>query len=63
MAQTLGVVHIFASRHAAEDGLRHQADQRMAAVLPGAYIGECLARHDAQVERVVEFSVGRRATK
>ena len=39
------------------DRLPQHADQRMPAVLAGAGVGEPLARHCAQAERVVEFSI------
>src|SRR5271168_1193678 len=47
VAQALSVVHILISSKAAEHRLPQQTDQRMAAVLPGARIGEHLARHRA----------------
>ena len=47
VAQALSVVHILITSKTAEHRLPQQTDQRMAAVLPGARIGERLARHRA----------------
>ena len=57
VAQALGVVHVLISSEAAEHRLPQQTDQRMAAVLAGARIGERLARHLGQAECIVEFAV------
>ena len=57
VAQALGVVHVLISSKTTEHRLPQQTDQRMAAVLAGARIGERLARHRAQPECVIEFAV------
>ncbi len=56
MPQALSVVHVLISSKAAEHRLPQQTDQRMAPVLPGARVGEHLARHRAQPECVIEFA-------
>ena len=61
MAQALGVVHVLVSGKTTEHRLPQQTDQRMAAVLAGARIGERLARHRAQPECVVEFAIGQQS--
>ena len=53
MAQTFGVVHVLISSETTKHRLPQQPDQRMAAVLACARIGEHLTRHRAQPERVV----------
>ena len=58
MAQTPGVVHIFVSGETPEHRLSHQTDESILAVLACAGVGEHLARHRAEAERVVEFAVG-----
>ena len=58
MAQALGVVHVLVSGKTPEHRLPQQPDQRMAAVLAGARIGEHLAGHRAEAECVVEFAIG-----
>ena len=58
MAQPLGVVHVLVSGKPPEHGLPQHPDQSMPAVLAGACVGERLARHGAQAERVVQFAVG-----
>ena len=58
MAQPLGVVHILVSGKPPEHRLPQQPDQSMPAVLAGARVGERLARHRGQAERVVEFAIG-----
>ena len=57
VAQALGVVHVLVSGETTKHRLPQQTDQRMAAVLAGARIGERLARHRGQPECVVEFAV------
>ena len=61
MAQAFSVVHILISGKSSEDGLPQHADKSMAAVPARACIGENLARHRSQAERVVEFPVGKQA--
>src|SRR5690242_10697125 len=61
MAQTFGVVDVFAPRKPAEHGLPQQPDQCMAAVVAGACVGELLARHRAEAEGIVEFAIGQQA--
>src|SRR6266487_6026798 len=51
-AQALGVVHVLISSEATKHRLSQHTDQRMAAVLARARVGECLACHSAQSERV-----------
>jgi hypothetical protein len=46
------------SAETTEYRLPQQTNQRVAAVLARAYIGEQLARHHAQPKSVVEFAVG-----
>src|SRR5262249_24568694 len=53
--QALGVIDILVSGKATEYRLPQQTDQRVAAVLARACIGEHLARHHAQPKSVVEF--------
>ena len=53
MAQTFGVVHVLISSETTKHRLPQQTDQRVAAVLACARIGEYLTRHRAQPERVV----------
>jgi hypothetical protein len=61
VTQALGVVHVLISSEATKHRLPQQTDQCMAAVLAGARIGEHLARHRAQPERVVEFAVSQQS--
>ncbi len=56
--QALGVIDILVSGKATEYRLPQQTNQRVAAVLARACIGEHLARHHAQPKSVVEFAVG-----
>ena len=58
MAQPLGVVDVLVSGQPPEHGLPQHAHERVPAVLAGAGIGEPLARHRAEAERIVEFAVG-----
>jgi hypothetical protein len=48
-----GVVHVLISSETTEHRLPQQTNQSMAAILAGAHVGECLACHRAQPERVV----------
>ena len=61
MAQAFGVVHILVSGKPPEHRLPQQPDQRMAAVLAGACVGEHVARHRAEAESVVEFAIGQQS--
>jgi hypothetical protein len=61
MAKTFGVVHILLSGKPPEHGLPQHADQRITAVLAGASVGENLACHRAEAERVVEFPLREQA--
>ena len=56
--QALGVIDILVSGKTTEYRLPQQTNQRVAAVLARACIGEHLARHHAQPKSVVEFAVG-----
>ena len=58
MTQALGIVHVLVSGKPTEHGLPQHTDQRMAAVLASARVGEHLARHRGQTERVVKFAIG-----
>ena len=58
MAQPLGVVDVLVSGKPPEHGLPQHPHQRVPAVLAGAGVGEPLARHRAEAERVVEFAIG-----
>jgi hypothetical protein len=60
MTQALGVVDILISGEAAEHRLPQHADQGMATVLTGA-VGENLAGHRTEAERIVEFPVREQA--
>ena len=61
MPQALSVVHVLISSKAAEHRLPQQTDQRMAAVLARAPIGEHLARYRGQPECVVQFPIGQQS--
>ena len=58
MAEPLGVVDVLVSGQPPEHGLPQHPDERVPAVLARAGVGEPLACHRAQAERVVEFAVG-----
>jgi hypothetical protein len=58
MTQTFGVVHILVSSEAAKDGLPKEPDKRMTPIRARARVGQHLAGHRGQSERVVEFAVG-----
>ena len=58
MPKPLGVVHVLIAGETPEHRLPQHPDKRMPAVLAGAGVGEHLARHVGQPERVVEFSIG-----
>jgi hypothetical protein len=58
MAKTFGVVDILVTGQPPEHGLPQHAHERVPAVLTCAGVGEPLARHHAQAERLVEFAVG-----
>ena len=58
MTQALGIVHVLVSGKPTEHGLPQQTDQRMAAVLASARIGEHLTRQRGQPERIVKFAIG-----
>jgi hypothetical protein len=57
VAQAFGVVYVLISNETTKHRLPQQTDQRVAAVLAGACIGERLARHRGQPEGVVEFTI------
>ena len=61
MAQSLGVVHVFVFGKPPEDGLPQQPDQRMTAILAGAYVGELVARYGAETEDIVKFTIGQQS--
>src|SRR5215468_12469679 len=58
MTQALGIVHVLVSGKPTEHGLPQQTDQRMAAVLASARVGEHLTRQRGQPERIVKFAIG-----
>ena len=59
MAQALSVVHIFISGKSPKYGLPQHPDESMPAIPAGAGVGEHLARHRAEAERIVEFAIGK----
>ena len=61
MPKPLSVVHVLIAGEASKDGLPEQSGQGVPAILAGAGVGQNLARHVRQSERVVEFSVGEQA--
>jgi hypothetical protein len=62
MAEAFGVVHVLVSGEAAKHGLPKHSDQRMPPVLARPRVSELLARHRAQAERIVKFTVGEQAS-
>ena len=60
MAKPFGVVDVLVSSQPSEHRLPQHPDQRMPAVFAGEGVGQPLARHRAEAERVVEFAVGER---
>src|SRR6516164_7272439 len=58
MTEALGIVYVLVSGKPTEHGLPQQTDQRMAAVLASARIGEHLPRQRGQPERIVKFAIG-----
>jgi hypothetical protein len=62
VAQTFGVVHVLVSGEPPEHRLPQQPDQRMATVPAGARVSERAACHHAEVEGVVEFTIGQQAS-
>src|SRR5262245_17773928 len=58
MTEALGIVHVLVSGKPTEHGLPQQTDQRMAAVLASARIGEHLTRQHGQPEHIVKFAIG-----
>jgi hypothetical protein len=61
VTQAFRVVHVLKTCKPPKHGLPQQTDQRMPAVLAGAGVGEHLARHRAEAERIVEFPVREQA--
>ena len=61
MAQAFSVIHIFVPGETPKHGLSKQPDQRMAAVLAGAHIGEHVPGHCAETQGVVEFAIGQQS--
>ena len=57
MAKMAGVVDVLVSGEAAEDGLSEQLCQCVPAIPASACVGEHFARHRAETECVVEFSI------
>ena len=53
--------YIFVAGEASKDGSPQQSCQGVPAILSGACLGQNLARHVRQSERVVEFAVGQQA--
>src|SRR6516225_11097186 len=62
MTEALGIVYVLVSGKPTEHGLPQQTDQRMAAVLASARIGEHLTRQRGQPERIVKFAIGEQPT-
>src|SRR6266446_9933298 len=58
MTEALGVVHVLVTGKPTEHGLPQQTDQRMAAVLASARIGEHLTSQRGQPKRIVKFAIG-----
>ncbi len=58
MAQTLRVVDILVTGKASEHRLPQQTNQSMAAIPPGARIGEHITSYCAETESIVEFAIG-----
>jgi hypothetical protein len=61
MPKALGVVQILIAGEATVDGLPEQSGQGVSPILASARIGQNLARHLCQSERVVEFAIGEQA--
>jgi len=61
MAQALGVVNIFIPSEPTEHGLPQHSDESMPAIPARACVGEHLARHIAETERVIEFAIGQQS--
>jgi len=57
MTEALSVVHVLVSGKPTEDGLPQHADKGMPAILASAVVGQDLARHRRQPERVVKFAI------
>jgi hypothetical protein len=62
MAQAPGVVNIFIPSEPAEHRLSQHSDECMPTILAGAGVGEHLARHRAEAERIVAFAVGQQSS-
>ena len=62
MSKPLGVVHVLVAGEPTEHRLSKHADESVAAVFAGAGVGQSLACHLRQSERVVEFSIGEHAS-
>jgi len=58
VAQTVGVIHILIACQTSEHRLAQQADQAMAAVLPGPRAGQRLGTPVAQAQRVIQLAIG-----
>jgi len=54
--EAVGVVHVLVASKAAEHRLTELGDQAVAAVHPGARVGEHVGSYGSEAERVVEFA-------
>ena len=61
MAQAFGIIDILIPGKPPEHRLPKHPDQRMAAVLAGAVVGEHVARHRAETKGIVEFAIDQQA--
>jgi hypothetical protein len=61
MAQPLGVVHILVSGKSSEHRLSQHSDESMPAVPASACVGEYIAGHRSEAERIVEFPIREQA--
>ena len=61
MAQAFGIIDILIPGKPPEHRLPKQPDQRMAAVLASAVVGEHVARHRAETKGIVEFAIDQQA--
>lgn len=57
MAQPFGVIHVLISCQSTEHGLPQHADKRVPSILPSARVGEHVASHRGETQRVVEFPI------
>jgi hypothetical protein len=62
MPKPLGVVYVLVAGEASKDGLPEQPCQGVPPILACSRVGQNIARHVRQSERVVEFAVGQQAS-